>query len=247
MSFGCLRAALLLMALLLMALLLMATGAFGQSGAVRIAGLDPSSTSVGDGGPATLARLEYPTSVAVDASGNLYIADEGLLRIRKVGPDGIISTVAGTGAFQSGPAGGPAVSTPVVPYGVAVDSRGTVDFSDSRVLVRKIAPDGTLVTVAGFTGAGLGSGDGGPATAAKIAPWGIAIDRSNNVYIADANAAVVRKVTPDGIIHTVAGTVNPERRAKAGRPPWRSCKRRATSRWTQRATFISAIKTGSCA
>jgi uncharacterized protein (TIGR03437 family) len=188
------------------ALLLTAATAFGQSGAVRIAGLDPSSTSVGDGGPATLARLEYPTSVAVDASGNLYIADEGLLRIRKVGLDGVISTVAGTGTFQSGPDGGPAVNTPVVPYGVAVDSHGIVYFSDSRVLVRKIAADGTLVTVAGFTGSGAGSGDGGAATAAKIAPWGIAIDRSNNVYIADAPSAVVRKVTPDGIIHTVAGT-----------------------------------------
>ncbi len=197
MSFRWFRTAFLLTAMLT---------AFGQSGAVRIAGLDPSSTSVGDGGPATLARLEYPTSVAVDTSGNLYIADEGLLRIRKVGTDGTISTIAGTGAFQSGADGGPAVSTPVVPYGVAVDSRGTVYFSDSRVLVRKIAADGTLVTVAGFSGAGTGGGDGGPATAAKIAPWGIAIDRSNNVYIADANAAVVRKVTPDGIIHTVAGT-----------------------------------------
>jgi uncharacterized protein (TIGR03437 family) len=197
-------------------LLLMVTTAFGQSGAVRIAGRDPASTSVGDGGPATLARLEYPTSVAVDTSGNLYIADEGLLRIRKVGTDGVISTVAGTGSSQSGPDGAPAVSTAVLPYGVAVDSRGTVYFADSRALVRKIAPDGTLATVAGFTGTGLGSGDGGPATAAKITPWGIAIDRSNNLYIADAASARVRKVTPDGIIHTVAGTGQPGAQGEGG-------------------------------
>ncbi len=180
--------------------------AFSQTTPVRVAGLDPDSTSVGDGGPATSARLLYPISVAIDTSGNLYIADEGLLRIRKVRPDGIISTVAGTGEYRSDPDGSPGVSTAVWPYGLAVDSHGILYFSDSHTLVRKIAPDGTVVTVAGFSGSGPDGGDGGPATKAKISPWGIAVDGSNNVYIADQYSFRVRKVTPDGIIHTVAGT-----------------------------------------
>jgi sugar lactone lactonase YvrE len=171
-----------------------------------VAGLDPNSASIGDGGPALQATLQYPISVAVDLSGILYVADEGMLRIRKVTPDGLISTIAGTGEFTSGPDGAPAVSSPVWPYGIAVDSHGTVYFSDSHSRVRKIASDGTLVTVAGFLGSGTDGGDGGKATAARISPWGIAVDRSGNLYIAEQYSCRVRKVTTDGIISTVAGT-----------------------------------------
>ena len=174
--------------------------AFSQTSPTRVAGLDPNSTSTGDGGPALQASLLYPISVAVDLSGNLYVADEGILRIRKVTPDGLISTIAGTGDFNSGPDGAPAVSSPVWPYGIAVDSHGTVYFSDSHSRVRKIASDGTLVTVAGFQGTGPDGGDGGKATAARIAPWGIAVDGSGNLYIAEQHSYRVRKVTPVGII-----------------------------------------------
>lgn len=191
---------------------------FGQVNPVRIAGLDPGSTSVGDGGPALQGRLEFPISVALDAAGNLYIADDGLLRIRKVTPGGVISTIAGNGDFTSGADGAPAVSSPVWPYGVAVDSNGTVYFSDSHARVRKIAPDGTLVTVAGFIGTGPDGGDGGPATAARIAPWGIAVDRSGNIYFAESSTSRVRKVTPDGIIHTVAGVAQLGNPDPAGPP-----------------------------
>ena len=179
--------------------------AFSQTSPTRVAGLDPNSTPTGDGGPALQASLLYPISVAVDLSGNLYIADDGILRIRKVTPAGLISTIAGTGDFTSGPDGAPAVSSPVWPYGIAVDSHGTVYFSDSHARVRKIASDGTLVTVAGFQGTGPDGGDGGKATAARIAPWGIAVDGSGNLYIAEQNLYRVRKVTPAGIISTVAG------------------------------------------
>ena len=179
--------------------------AFSQTGPTRVAGLDPASTSTGDGGPALQASLLNPISVAVDLSGNLYFADEGTLRIRKVTPDGLISTIAGTGDFTSGPDGAPAASSPVWPYGIAVDTHGTVYFSDSHSRVRKIAADGTLVTLAGFQGTGPDGGDGGKATAARISPWGIAVDRSGILYIADQHSRRIRKVTPDGIISTVAG------------------------------------------
>jgi DNA-binding beta-propeller fold protein YncE len=109
---------------------------------IRVAGLAANSNAVGDGGPALQATLEYPVGVALDPAGNIYIADEGLLRIRKVTPAGLITTIAGTGDFASGADGAPAASSPVWPHAVAVDSRGTVYFSDSHTRVRKIAADG---------------------------------------------------------------------------------------------------------
>jgi uncharacterized protein (TIGR03437 family) len=190
--------------------------AFSQTGPTRVAGLDPNSTSTGDGGPALQASFLYPISVAVDRSGNLYVADEGILCIRKVTPDGLISTIAGTGDFSSGPDGAPAVSSPVWPYGIAVDSHGTVYFSDSHSRVRKIASDGTLVTVAGFQGTGPDGGDGGTATAARIAPWGIAVDGSGNLYIAEQYSYRVRQVTPAGIISTVAGIGQADKQGEGG-------------------------------
>jgi uncharacterized protein (TIGR03437 family) len=190
--------------------------AFSQTSPTRVAGLDPNSKSTGDGGPALQASLLYPISVAVDPSGNLYLADEGILRIRKVTPDGLISTIAGTGDFNSGPDGTPAVSSPVWPHGVAVDSHGTVYFSDSHSRVRKIAADGTLVTLAGFQGSSADGGDGGKATAARISPWGITVDSSGNLYIAEQYSYRVRKVTPDGFISTVAGIGQPGKQGEGG-------------------------------
>jgi uncharacterized protein (TIGR03437 family) len=155
--------------------------------------LDPNSTSVGDGGPALQARLLYPIGVAANSEGNLYIADEGLLRIRKVTPDGLITTIAGTGEFSSAPDGSMAAASPVWPTAVAVGASGTVYFSDSHTRVRKIAADGTLVTVAG-------------AQAGTLAPSGIAIDRAGNLYIAEQRSYRVWKLTTDGAMTTIAGT-----------------------------------------
>ncbi|MBL1083542.1 RICIN domain-containing protein [Streptomyces actinomycinicus] len=162
----------------------------------------------GDGGPATAAWLYYPSGVAVDSTGALYVADYGNHRVRKITPDGKISTVAGTGAAALGGDGGPATAAQLMnPSGVAVDSTGTLyiaDYGNHRV--RKITPDGKISTVAG-TGAANFGGDGGPATAAQLrGPYGVVVDSTGALLVTDSGNHRVRKITPDGKISTVAGT-----------------------------------------
>ena len=161
----------------------------------------------GDGGAATSARLQEPTGVAVDGSGNVYIAQGNNHRIRKVAPSGIISTFAGSGAFGFGGDGGSATSAQFTwPEGVAVDGSGNVYFAtwgDARI--RKVAPSGIISTFAGSSALGFG-GDGGPAASAMLdSPRGVAVDSSGNVYIADRGNHRIRKVDPLGIISTFAG------------------------------------------
>ena len=161
----------------------------------------------GDGGPATLARLGQPSGLAVDAAGYLFIADALNHVIRKVGADGTITTIAGTGLRGSAGDGGPAVLASIAqPYGVAVDAAGNVYIADTdNSRIRKVAPNGTITRFAG-TGPGFG-GDGGPATSAQIRkPMGVEVDPLGNVYIADWENHRIRKVNPTGTITTVAGT-----------------------------------------
>jgi len=124
--------------------------------------------------------------VAFDASGNLYIADNGNHRIRKVTPSGIITTVAGGGTGVPGD-GGPATAASLrVPSGVAVDALGNLYIADSGYSrIRKVTPGGIITTVAGGGTEGF-AGDGGPATAASIATSGVAVDALGNLYIADS-------------------------------------------------------------
>ncbi|MFF9410829.1 NHL repeat-containing protein [Streptomyces anandii] len=166
---------------------------------------------VSDGGPAVATKIYNPHGVAVDGSGNLYIADYSNHRVRKVTPDGIITTVAGNGQPGFVSDGGPAVATKLnAPIGVAVDRSGNLyiaDYSNHRV--RKVAPDGIITTVAGNGQGGFVS-DGGPAVATKIYyPWGLAVDEADNLYIADRYNHRVRKVTSNGVITTVAGNGQP--------------------------------------
>ena len=162
----------------------------------------------GNGGPAVEVRLWAPRGVAVDGAGNLYIADSGNDRIRKVdATTGTITTV--TGWWRSGfnGDGGPATEAQLaVPRGVAVDSAGNLYIADSlNDRIRKVdAATGTIATVAGRTF----SGDGGPATQAHIhEPNGVATDGSGNLYIADTNNHRIRRVNAaTGTITTIAGT-----------------------------------------
>lgn len=163
----------------------------------------------GDGGSAIQAELNFPTGVAIDSKGNLYIADNKNFVIRKVTADGVISTIAGIrGSYGHSGDGGPAVNSLLVqPFGVALDSQDNLYISDmGDQVIRKITTDGVISTVAGQPGITGYSGDGGPATSAKFnTPNGIAVDSQNNIYIADERNNVVRKVTADGVISTVAG------------------------------------------
>jgi len=168
----------------------------------------------GDGGAAVNAQLSWPSGVAVDAAGDLYIADAGNNVVRKVLPSGIITTVAGNGTYGYTGDGGPATSAELnYPSSVAVDSAGNLYIADSaNNVVRKVA-NGAISTAAGsgqtingvLTGTEGYIGDGGPATSAELAyPQGVAVDTLGNLYIADSLNYAVRWVS-GGVINTVAG------------------------------------------
>jgi trimeric autotransporter adhesin len=168
----------------------------------------------GDGGPATSAHLNVPFGVAVDASGNVYIADSGNNVVRKISSStGIISTIAGkVNSLGYTGDGGPATNAELFnPYDVAVDPIGNVYIADSQNhTVRKIsATTGIITTIAGTGPINSGyAGDGGPAISAKLnAPQGVAIDAAGDVYIADAGNHAIRKITAStGIISTISGS-----------------------------------------
>jgi hypothetical protein len=159
----------------------------------------------GDGGAATNARLDWPSGVAVDGYGNLYIADYYNNRIREVGTNGIITTVAGNGGSGSSGDGGAATNAELrEPAGVAVDGCGNLliaDYQNNRV--REVGAGCIITTVAG-NGTNGYSGDGGLAANAEInGPWGVTVDGYGNLFIADSGNQRIRKVTYMGTNHLV--------------------------------------------
>jgi uncharacterized protein (TIGR03437 family) len=161
------------------------------------AGTPQTGTFSGDGGQATSAGLNNPTSIALDNGGNLYICDQFNMRVREVTTNGIINTIAGTGVEGYSGDGGPATSANLnYPGGMVVDTSGNIFFSDDgNYRVRVIAASGAINTVAGDGTQGF-AGDGGSATSAELnGQFGLAIDPSGNLLIADSTNNRIRKVT----------------------------------------------------
>jgi len=178
----------------------------GAQTASTVAGTGARGFS-GDGGPATDARLSSPAAIAFDSEGNLYIADTGNNRIRRVGRDGIITTIAGTNRPGYGGDGRPAALAVLnSPAGIAVglgDSVFVADTGNNRV--RMISANGTISTYAGTGDAGY-AGDGDLASQAVLdSPEGLAVDAEGNLYVTDTFNERVRKIDLEGVITTIAG------------------------------------------
>jgi sugar lactone lactonase YvrE len=161
----------------------------------------------GDGGPATMAQLDGPTGIAIDAVGNIYIADNGNNCVRKINAAGIITTFAGSGLLGGSLGdGGPATAAQLyAPGDIALDAAGNVYITDKgNYKIRMVNPSEIITTIAGTT---VGySGDGGPATLAHLNnPKGIALDVSGNLYFSETGNNRIRKIDPTGIISTIAG------------------------------------------
>ncbi len=182
------------------------------SGMVRyvVGASTPGNRIQTDGGPATEATLNFPSAIAVDADGHLYIADTMNHRIRKVDVDtGLITTIAGTGHHRFSGDGGPATSASLnEPAALALDSKGSLYIADqSNNRIRKIELKTGLITTVAGTGEAAYSGDGQPAIEACLAgPSGLAIDPDGHLYIADTFNGRIRRVDAEtGLITTVAG------------------------------------------
>lgn len=167
-----------------------------------------TSGSAGDGSKAINALMASPTGVAVDSSGNFYISDTVNSEVRKV-VAGVINAFAGTAGTPGFGGDGAAATSAAIsqPSGLVLDSAGNLYIADTfNDRIRKVTTDGNIATLAGSGSTGF-SGDGGPAlSAALYNPVALAIDAAGNIYIADEVNNRIRKVTTDGMIHTIAGS-----------------------------------------
>ena len=166
-------------------------GAIGQPGAAD--------------GIGAQARFSFPGGIAVDSAGNIYVADTGNNTIRKISPSGEVRTLAGL-AGQSGQIDDIGAKARFrAPLGIAVDAAGNLYVSEfANNTIRKISPQGSVITLAG-SAANPGWRDSVGDNAHFRNPWGLAVDQSDNVYVADKDNFVIRKITPDGRVSTFAG------------------------------------------
>lgn len=168
--------------------------------AATLAGSGANGSADGNG---TEASFTAPLGAAIDALGNIYVADYGNNKIRKIAPDGVTTTVAGNGTagYADGSA---ATATFRSPIAVALDASGNIYVADSaNHKIRKITSVGVVSTLAGSGTAGFANGTG--VAAQFLFPSGLAVDASGNVYVADTNNQMIRKVTPEGVVSTFAG------------------------------------------
>jgi sugar lactone lactonase YvrE len=197
-------------------------------GVVHLIAGNGTEGSRADGGSATHAELDNPQGVAVNAKGDIFIADTYNNVIREVSPQGFISTYVGDGFAgyrgDNGPAARAQLSSPT---GLAFDALGNLYIADSgNSVIRRVSTSGVITTVAGNVAAdrssgGLGgfSGDGGPATAARLhSPQGVALDQAGDLFIADTFNNALREVTPAGTISTIVNTTGAKGRSGDGGP-----------------------------
>jgi sugar lactone lactonase YvrE len=157
-------------------------------------------------GPAASATFNYPTGVAVDAAGNVYVADAFNNLIRKITPAGSVSTIAGNGLKGSANGTGAAASFYYL-EGIALDDAGNLYIADTfNNMIRKISTSGAVTTLAG-NGGGYGFDDGAGASASFAEPQGITVDAGGNIYVADSFFSTIRKISADGMVSTLAGRV----------------------------------------
>jgi uncharacterized protein (TIGR03437 family) len=177
------------------------------NGTIKVVAGTGTAGFSGGGGPATAAQLDSPAGLVLDSSGNLYIADQGNNRVRRVTPAGIITSIAGNGNPGVSGDGGPATTATVgQPQCLAFDTAGNLYISQPNDnVVRVMSPDGKINTFAGNGKPGFG-GDGGRAVNAMFfAPTGLATEKGGSVYVVDRQNDRVRKIDPQGVITTVAG------------------------------------------
>jgi hypothetical protein len=159
-------------------------------------------------GPGSTAQFDAPVGVAVDGDGNVYVGDEGNHTIRKITARRRVTTLAGLAGMQGSADGTGATARFNFPAGAAVDSAGNVFVADeANFVIRKVSPAGNVTTLAGTAGA-RGHADGtGPAAQFEV-PTSVAVDGTGNVYVADFGAHTIRKITPTGVVTTLAGSAD---------------------------------------